>query len=107
MDIKNLEIINNLSKFLNENIKSVGEGQSEIKIEWEDECTESNNEDDFLMDIETVMDGISSDWVFLYDKTVEITQEHVFDNINNGYDIRAQIYTDDLCNINRIILIID
>lgn len=101
MDIKIKEA---LSK-----IKSTLWGDTCISLQWYDVYTETNsNEGDFLMDINSVVGSGNGDWVFTYDPTVTIEQETVVDTTNDEVvDIRAQVYTDKLFNVNKIILIMD
>lgn len=103
-----MDKVDNIKKFLNENVKTFGE-DSDIKLSWEEDCTDKNMEEyDFYLDIDSVIEG-DGDVVYLYDKTVEITAEHVYDSVNDGndYDIRAHVYTDNQSNIFSVILIID
>lgn len=100
--------VDNIKKFLNDNIKTFGDN-TDVELVWEEDCSDKNtDEDDFYLDIEDVIEG-DGDVVYLYDKTVEITTEYVYESVNGGneYDIRSQVYTDNLSNIHSVILIID
>lgn len=110
-------------KILQEKFPSIMYVGETIEIDWIDGYTEVHtnceldsyddvelapndvvNGYDFLLDIESVLENCS-DLFHVVDEDVIIKNEIVIDA--NNVELRAQIYTDNNSNINRILILMD